>query len=156
MHLRVLAVGDRQPQWVDDAVAIYAARLPREWAFRIDVLPAARRTRSIPRSKSRDDEGKRLLDRLGRDEQLILLDEQGRSVGSKGLARKLDGWQFDGRDIAFVIGGPDGVSAAVRERAAFVWSLSPLTLPHGMARVLLIEQLYRAWTVNSGHPYHRE
>lgn len=156
MHLRVLAVGDRQPQWVDDAVAIYAERLPREWSFRIDVLPAARRTKNTPRSRSRDDEGRRLLDRLGRDERLMLLDEQGRSVDSKGLARKLDGWQFDGRDIAFAIGGPDGVSAAVRDRAAFTWSLSPLTLPHGMARVLLIEQLYRAWTVNSGHPYHRE
>jgi 23S rRNA (pseudouridine1915-N3)-methyltransferase len=156
MHLRILAVGDRQPQWVDDALSTYAGRLPREWAFRLDVLPTARRGKSNTTARAVEDEGARLLDRLGRDEQLVLLDERGRSLSSKSLSAKLEGWQAEGRDLAFVIGGPDGVSADVRQRASFVWSLSDLTLPHGMARVLLVEQLYRAWTLSTGHPYHRQ
>lgn len=156
MHLRLLAVGDRQPRWVDDAFSIYSDRLPREWAFRLDALPTARRGKGNSAARAVEDEGTRLLERLGRDEQLVLLDERGRSLCSRKLTEKLDGWQSSGRDLAFVIGGPDGVSATVRQRADFVWSLSELTLPHGMARVLLIEQLYRAWTLSTGHPYHRQ
>ena len=156
MHLRLLAVGDRQPNWVDDAFAMYQERLPREWRFQLDVLPTSRRSKNTPADRARDDEGRRLLDRLGRDEQLILLDERGRSLTSRGLGNRLGDWLAAGSDLAFVIGGPDGVSKAVRERAAFTWSLSKLTLPHGLARVLLIEQLYRAHTLSTGHPYHRQ
>ena len=156
MHLRILAVGDRQPRWVDEAFAMYAERLPREWRFRLDVLPTARRAKNAVARQSAAEEGARLLDRLGRDEALILLDERGRSLTSAALGAKLGDWQTDGRDLAFVIGGPDGVSDDVRARADFVWSLSGLTLPHGLARVLLIEQLYRAWTLTTGHPYHRQ
>ncbi len=156
MHIRILAVGDRQPQWVDDAFETYSDRLPRQWAFRLDVLPTARRSKNDAATRAVDDEGSRLLDRLGRGEQLVLLDERGRSLSSRKLSAKLGSWQSEGRDLAFVIGGPDGVSDTVRERADYVWSLSELTLPHGMARVLLIEQLYRAWTLGTGHPYHRQ
>ena len=152
MHLRLLAVGDRQPNWVDDAFAMYQERLPREWRFQLDVLPTSRRSKNTPADRARDDEGRRLLDRLGRDEQLILLDERGRLLTSRGLGNRLAA----GSDLAFVIGGPDGVSPAVRDRASFTWSLSDLTLPHGLARVLLIEQLYRAHTLSTGHPYHRQ
>ena len=156
MHLRILAVGDRQPRWVDEAFAMYSERLPREWQFRLDVLPTTRRAKNTPADRAMADEASRLLERLGRDEQLILLDERGRSLTSVALGEKLEHWQSDGRDLAFVIGGPDGVTAEVRQRAAFVWSLSGLTLPHGLARVLLAEQLYRAWTLTTGHPYHRQ
>ena len=86
----------------------------------------------------------------------MLLDERGTSLSSQGLSERLSRWQSDGRDLAFIIGGPDGVSEPVRRRADFVWSLSGLTLPHGLARVLLAEQLYRAWSLETGHPYHRE
>lgn len=85
----------------------------------------------------------------------MLLDERGRQLTSKSLAARLSDWQSDARDLCFVIGGPDGVSELCRRRADFIWSLSRLTLPHGMVRVLLSEQLYRAWTLQSGHPYHR-
>ncbi len=87
---------------------------------------------------------------------MILLDERGKQFTSKALAGKLTEWQNSGLDIAFVIGGPDGVNDLCRSRAHLVWSLSDLTLPHGLARVLLSEQLYRAWTLQTGHPYHRE
>lgn len=156
MHLRLLAVGDRQPAWVDDAFGLYAGRLPREWRFRLDAVAVAKRSRNAPAELAIDTEARQLLGRIARDERLILLDERGKALASRELADKLMAWQNDGRNLAFVIGGPDGVAGAVRERADFTWSLSPLTLPHGLARVLLAEQLYRAWTMNTGHPYHRQ
>lgn len=156
MHIRLLAVGERQPAWVDDAVASYTARYPRDWRFRVDEVPTARRPRNQPAAHAVETEGRRLLERLGADETLVLLDETGRHLSSRELGERITGWQAGGRDLCFLIGGPDGVSHAIRERAGFCWSLSRLTLPHGLARVLLAEQLYRAWSLGSGHPYHRE
>jgi 23S rRNA (pseudouridine1915-N3)-methyltransferase len=156
VHIRILAVGDRQPSWVDDACGVYSGRLPREWKFRLDVLPTVRRGKNDRSSQAAEAEGRQILDKLAGGEQLILLDERGRQLDSRGLAAKLTDWQLDGRNLCFVIGGPDGVSAAVRQRADFTWSLSKLTLPHGLARVLLAEQLYRACALQSGHPYHRD
>ena len=156
MHIRLLAVGDRQPSWVDEAFAVYTGRLPREWKFRLDLVPTARRSKSDRSGQAREAEGEGILAGLDRSEFVVLLDERGRQLDSKGLAGKLAGWQADGRDVCFVIGGPDGVSAACRTRADFTWSLSSLTLPHGLARVLLAEQLYRAHALQTGHPYHRE
>jgi 23S rRNA (pseudouridine1915-N3)-methyltransferase len=139
VHIRLLAVGDRQPSWVDEAFGIYTDRFPREWKYRTDVIPTAARSKS--------DKSRKALE--------ALLDERGRQLSSKGLAGKLANWQSDGRDLCFVIGGPDGVSDACRQRADFTWSLSQLTLPHGLARVLFAEQLYRAHSLHTGHPYHR-
>lgn len=156
MHIRLIAVGDRQPGWVDEAFDSYTTRFPREWGFRLDALPTARRSRNDKSAKARDLEGRQILDKLKNDEMLVLLDERGRQFTSKELAERLSSWQNDGRDLCFVIGGPDGVSAECRDRADAVWSLSDLTLPHGLARVLFAEQLYRAWSLQSGHPYHRE
>lgn len=156
MHIRLIAVGDRQPGWVDEAFDSYTTRLPREWAFRRDAIPTARRGKNDKSSKARDLEGRQILDKLKSDEMLVLLDERGRQFTSKALAGQLSTWQNDGRDLCFVIGGPDGVSPACRDRADSTWSLSDLTLPHGLARVLFAEQLYRAWSLQSGHPYHRE
>ena len=155
MHIRVLAVGDRQPSWVDDAFGIYTGRFPREWKFRLDVIPTVRRQKNDKSRQAMEAEGETILARLDAPEQVILLDERGKQMGSKALAAKLSDWQADGRDLCFIIGGPDGVSAACRQRADFTWSLSQLTLPHGLARVLLAEQLYRAHTLHTGHPYHR-
>lgn len=100
-------------------------------------------------------EGEQVLAKLQDAEQVVLLDERGKALSSSGLASKLGDWQRDGRDLCLVIGGPDGVSDACRRRADFTWSLSPMTLPHGLARVLVAEALYRVWSMNSGHPYHR-
>ena len=154
MHFRILAVGDRQPAWVDDAVKNYATRLPPDWRFRVDELPTAKRLKSDRSLRARNDESSAILDKTP-NEFVVLLDERGRSLTSVVLAEKLTGWELDGRDLCFVIGGPDGVTDAVRARADFTWSLSGLTLPHGLARILCVEQLYRAWSLNAGHPYHR-
>jgi 23S rRNA (pseudouridine1915-N3)-methyltransferase len=156
MHIRLLAVGDRQPAWVDEAFDRYAARLPREWRFRCESVATARRGRGDKAERACRDEGSRLLARIDRSEQAVLLDERGKQMTSRAFAKRLAGWQADGRDLCFVIGGPDGFSDEVRKRADFTWSLSSLTMPHGLVRVLFAEQLYRAWSLHSGHPYHRD
>lgn len=156
MHIRLIAVGDRQPSWVDEAFGAYSARLPREWRFRLDSIATAKRSKNDRSAKAMQVEGERILAKTDADEQLVLLDEKGKQMTSPDLAMRLADWQSDGRDLCFVIGGPDGVSDACRERADFIWSLSRLTLPHGLARVLFAEQLYRAWSMQAGHPYHRD
>jgi 23S rRNA (pseudouridine1915-N3)-methyltransferase len=155
VHIRLLAVGDRQPSWVDDAVGIYTERFPREWKFQLDIIPTVRRSKNDKSRQAMQAEGELIAAKLGSTEQVVLLDERGKQLSSKSLAAKLTDWQSDGRDLCFIIGGPDGVSDAVRQRANMMWSLSQLTLPHGMARALLSEQLYRAWSLQTGHPYHR-
>ncbi|MBT8082666.1 MAG: 23S rRNA (pseudouridine(1915)-N(3))-methyltransferase RlmH [Gammaproteobacteria bacterium] len=155
MHVRLLAVGDRQPSWVDDAFANYAKRLPHEWKFRLDAIATARRQKNDRSRRAVQAEGELLLSKLESGEQVVLLDERGRELDSAAFAARLSAWLADGRDLCFVIGGPDGVSDAVRQRADVTLSLSQLTLPHGLARVLLAEQLYRAHSLQSGHPYHR-
>lgn len=156
MHIRLLAVGDRQPKWVDDAFGIYTGRFPREWRFRLETLATAKRGKNAPPARAVEDEGQRLLARMSSDEQVVLLDERGKQMSSQRLAARLASWQEDGRNLTFVIGGPDGVATDCRQRANVVWSLSDLTLPHGLARVLFAEQMYRAASMLAGHPYHRD
>ena len=155
MHIRLLAVGERQPAWVDEAFRTYTGRFPPQWKFRLDVIATARRNKSEDAQRAIESEGELILAKTAADEQVVLLDERGRQPTSQDLAEQLSAWQADGRDLCFVIGGPDGVSEGCRVRAGYVWSLSNLTLPHGLARVLFAEQLYRAWSLLSGHPYHR-
>lgn len=155
MHIRLLAVGDRQPSWVADAFGIYTGRFPREWKFRLDTIATVRRNKNDNSQQAMAAEGEQILARLNATEQVVLLDEHGTQLTSKSLAARLTDWQADSRDLCFIIGGPDGVTDACRQRADFSWSLSQLTLPHGLARVLFAEQLYRAWSLQTGHPYHR-
>lgn len=154
MHIRLIAVGDRQPTWVHSAFSEYAGRLPRQWQFQVNTVATSRRDKNAHAAV--DAEGRKVLTQVRPGELVVLLDERGREMSSKDLASRLNDWQAGGRDICFVIGGPDGVSDECRERAEFVWSLSMHTLPHGLARVLFVEQMYRAWSLLNGHPYHRE
>ena len=156
MHVRLIAVGDNQPSWVDAAFSDYTARLPRHWKFRLDTIATANRKKSGSEVAAMKAEGRKILANLKFSEYMVLLDERGQLIGSRALGSKVDDWQSSGRDLCFVIGGPDGVSAECEQRADFRWSLSTLTLPHGLARVLFAEQLYRAWTLTQGHPYHRD
>ncbi len=140
---------------MDEAFGTYSERIPREWKFRLDVIPAVRRNKNDKSRQAMEAEGELILGKLAQAEQMVLLDERGKQLTSKALAGKLSDWQIDGRDLCFVIGGPDGVSDRLKQRADFTWSLSQLTLPHGLARVLFAEQLYRAHSLHTGHPYHR-
>lgn len=155
MHIRLIVVGDRQPSWVSDAFDGYAQRLPRQWKFRLDTVATSHRSKSADPLAAVEAEGQKVLGKVKAGEQLVVLDERGTELSSVELAEELSVWQAAGRDLCFVIGGPDGVSKSCMERADFRWSLSKLTLPHGLARVLCVEQLYRAWTVSTAHPYHR-
>lgn len=155
MHVRLVAVGARQPAWVNDAFDDYAGRLPRQWRFTLKALPAATRGRNRGADAAVAAEGRAILNECRRSDHVVALDERGTQYTSVALADKLGAWQAGGRDLCFVIGGPDGLSADCVERADERWSLSKLTLPHGLVRVMLAEQLYRAWSLGTGHPYHR-
>ena len=153
MKLRVLAVGARGPQWVDEAFTEYAKRLPR--GNSLQLVSVNRAPKSTTGDTAREIEGERLLSKVGRTEQIIALDEHGECITTAALAARMSAWRMDGIDVALLIGGPDGLAETVRKKANFIWSLSPLTFPHGLARAIVAEQLYRAWTVLTGHPYHR-
>ncbi|MFC1772066.1 23S rRNA (pseudouridine(1915)-N(3))-methyltransferase RlmH [Pseudomonadota bacterium] len=155
MQINLLAVGTRMPVWIDEGYREYARRMPRECSLVLNQIPLAQRSKSQAIERAVNEEGKRMLAALSDRQQVIALDVKGRSWSTEQLAQQLDNWKQDGRDISLLVGGPDGLAAECLQRAEQVWSLSSLTLPHPLVRVLLAEQLYRAWSLNSGHPYHR-
>jgi len=156
MRVRIIAVGTRMPAWVDAAVDDYARRLRTQWKFELLEIAAAKRSASRSAERAAAAEGERVLAALRPGEQAIALDERGVAMTTRELAARLATGERDGRDLALLVGGPDGHAPAVRQRATEAWSLSKLTLPHGLARVLLAEQLYRAQSLLLNHPYHRD
>ncbi|TGG92752.1 23S rRNA (pseudouridine(1915)-N(3))-methyltransferase RlmH [Natronospirillum operosum] len=155
MKLRIHSVAGRMPSWVDEGVAEYGRRLPRELQPDWVNLPLGKRTRNVKPIAVKAEESDRLLQSVRDRDFMVLLDLSGKAWTTEQLARELREWQLEGRDVSLVIGGPDGVDDRVRQRADRRWSLSALTLPHPLVRIVLAEQLYRAWTVNQGHPYHK-
>ncbi|MGX8882296.1 23S rRNA (pseudouridine(1915)-N(3))-methyltransferase RlmH [Methylovorus sp. SPW-M1] len=155
MKLRILSVGHKMPDWVETACSEYLKRMPREAIVEIVEIKPDKRASGKNAEVVQEAEAKRILEAAGKD-YLIALDERGQEVTTVQLAARMETWLTSGRDIALVIGGADGLHASVKSRADWLWGLSKLTLPHGMVRVLLAEQLYRAWTVIQHHPYHRE
>ncbi|MDX1459471.1 MAG: 23S rRNA (pseudouridine(1915)-N(3))-methyltransferase RlmH [Xanthomonadales bacterium] len=156
MHFHVAAIGQRVPRWVDDAWQDYARRFPRAPRIELKALPAEKRHGGADLSRIVPREGARLLAAVPDAACMIALDERGRQWSTKQLAAKVERWMAGGRDVWFLIGGADGLSADCLEQAENSWSLGRLTLPHALVRVVLIEQLYRALSLVSGHPYHRE
>lgn len=155
MQLRLVAVGTRMPGWVDEGFSDYASRLPRECRLTLRELAPGRRSKGTVPAGAVAAEGRRLLTATEGCLR-VCLDVRGTAVDTLGLSRRLSGWLQDGQDVALLIGGPDGLARECLEAAQWRWSLSPLTLPHGLVRVLVAEQIYRAWTVLAGHPYHRK
>ncbi|WP_018870641.1 MULTISPECIES: 23S rRNA (pseudouridine(1915)-N(3))-methyltransferase RlmH [unclassified Thioalkalivibrio] len=155
MRLHLIAIGRRMPDWVASGFAEYRDRLPREWGFQLHALATPAGSKSMDATTRLRREGEALLKAVPEGARIITLDERGREVDTRGLAQRLAGWQDDGRDVALLIGGADGLDTTVRERAEWAWSLSPLTFPHMLVRVLVAEQLYRAWSLLNNHPYHR-
>lgn len=155
MKLRVLAVGQRMPDWVVQGVETYRKRLPRELALEIVEIAPGPRQKSADVDRAIRVEGDRMLARLGKSERAIALDVEGSAWSTPSLADRLKEWQMEGDDVALLVGGPDGLDKRCLARAHQRWSLSPLTLPHPLVRIMLAEQLYRGWTLLSGHPYHR-
>ncbi len=156
MQITVAAVGTRLEPWTVEAIESYQNRLPRHFRFAIAEVPVVRRAAGVAANDAMAEEGERLLRQVRPDALTLALDERGEQWSSTELATQLKGWLDHRPHVAILIGGPDGLAPACRQRADRLWSLSRLTLPHAMVRVLLVEQLYRAWTILQGHPYHRE
>jgi 23S rRNA (pseudouridine1915-N3)-methyltransferase len=154
VKIRLVAVGQRPPEWVVKGFTEYARRLPREMALElVEIAPAVRRNTSVAQVRER--EAQRLLDQVTPRSWVVALDEHGTAWSTLRLAERLDDWRMQGRDVVFLVGGADGLDSSCLERADEVLSLSAMTLPHALVRVIIAEQLYRAWTVLNGHPYHR-
>jgi len=155
MRVRIVALGHRMPAWVSEAVADYAKRLPRELAFDIVELKPAPRDRGRSVAQLLADEARRVLSACT-GSRIIALDERGAAWSTQALAAALARWRNESADIAFVIGSADGLDPAVKQKADQLLAVSAMTLPHALVRVMLVEQLYRAASLDAGHPYHRE
>jgi 23S rRNA (pseudouridine1915-N3)-methyltransferase len=156
MKLLVVAIGQRQPGWAEAAWADFAKRFPPEMRLELKALKAEPRHGGRSAAQCMAAEAERIEAALPKGARRVVLDEQGSRLTSAGLAARLQHWRGDGRDVAFIIGGPDGLAAALKASADETLRLSDLTLPHAFARVLLAEALYRAASLAAGHPYHRE
>ena len=155
LHVHLIAVGQGMPRWVAEGWREYAGRLGGEVRLNLVEVPAGRRAKSADLARLRREEGERLLAAVPSGAWTIALDERGKAWSTRDLARRLDGWLMDGRDVALLVGGADGHDPALLSAADLRWSLSPLTLPHMLVRVVVAEQVYRAWSLRAGHPYHR-
>ena len=155
MRLSIIAVGGKMPAWVETGVQDYGVRMPRELKLQWREIPLAKRGKDNNAQALCRREGEQILKAIPAGDQVIALDVKGASWSTEQLAQKLADWQMSGDNFSLLIGGPDGLSPECLQRAGQSWSLSKLTLPHPLVRVLLAEQLYRAWTITVKHPYHR-
>ena len=155
MRTRLISVGERMPAWVAEGFAEYRKRLSRELPLDLVEVSLGNRGKSRDPARAMVDEGASVLAAIPADTHVVALDGRGKPWSSQQLAEQLGEWRMQGRDLAILIGGPDGHAAEVLKRANQRWSLGPLTLPHMLVRLIVVEQLYRATTILAGHPYHR-
>ncbi len=155
MQLLVAAVGQRMPRWVNEAWTEYSRRMPPGLSMPLREINLAKRGKNADTKRLTSVESNALYDAMPKRARVIALDVQGQPWSTEKLAANLEQWMGDGRDVGFMIGGPDGIAADIMQKADNRWSLGPLTLPHPLVRVVLAEQLYRAWTITQNHPYHR-
>ena len=156
MKLALVVVGQRVPGWAETACQDYLKRFPPDWRVELKAVKAEPRTQGKTVDAMKAAEAQRIEAACARGMRRVVLDERGTRLTTQQLAQRLLAWQLDGRDVALLIGGPDGLADTLKDGADETLRLSDLTLPHAFARVLLAEALYRAWSVNAGHPYHRE
>lgn len=155
MRARILSVGERMPAWVAEGFADYQKRLLRELPLDLIEIKPGLRGKGRDNVRAIATEGEAMLAAIPRDAHVVALDGGGSAWRSEDLARQLEQWRMSGRDLVFLIGGPDGHAANALARADQRWSLGPLTMPHMLVRLIVAEQLYRATTIIAGHPYHR-
>jgi 23S rRNA (pseudouridine1915-N3)-methyltransferase len=153
VQLIIAAVGHKMPAWIETGFAEYAKRMPPELRIVLKEIKPVERSGSKTAATAMERE--RIEAALPKSVRIIALDERGKDLTSVGLSQQLETWQQDGRDTAFLIGGADGLDPGLKARAEGLIRISSMTLPHGMVRVMLAEQLYRAWTITQNHPYHR-
>ena len=156
MKIKIIAVGKRMPNWVTTAYEEYAKRLSHHFQISLHEINTPTRTKNADINKLMSKEADEILALIESNDYVIALDEYGKQWTTMELAKQLDTWQQAHSTIVFLIGGPDGLATECKQRAQAQWSLSQLTLPHPLVRIVLIEQLYRAHSILQGHPYHRE
>lgn len=156
MKVNIIAVGKRMPAWVNTGYEEYAKRLTGVLSLNLIEIPLSPRTKNGNINNLLQKEGTLMLANITAQHTVVALDVKGQAWDTPALAQKLQRWQIEGNDISLLVGGPDGLAASCLQRANLRWSLSPLTFPHPIVRIILIEQLYRAWSILKGHPYHRD
>jgi 23S rRNA (pseudouridine1915-N3)-methyltransferase len=155
MKIQFICVGTRVPRWVQEGYGDYARRIPAECALQLVEIAPGRRGKGADTTRAVREEGDRMLRAIPRASRVVALDVGGRAWTTEQLSEQLAGWLGEGRDLCLLVGGPDGLAEECLKRAHQRWSLSLLTLPHALVRVVVAEQIYRAWSILRGHPYHR-
>lgn len=155
MKISILAIGKNMPQWVDEGYADYANRLPNDLTIKLTEIAALKRLKNANIPKICAMEEAKMTAAIPKGAYCIALDRTGKLQDTRTLAKSLQSWHDNQQSICFVIGGPEGLSAGFLKQSDAVWSLSSLTFPHPLVRILLIEQIYRAWSITVNHPYHR-
>ena len=156
MKIKLIAVGTKMPAWVETAFNTYAQRLPKDCCLELIEIPVAKRSKNQLADKWKEKEGQLILKAIEPSDWVVALEVNGQNWTTEKLAQQITSWQGRGCNIVLLVGGPDGLSQECLSRAQQKWSLSALTFPHPMVRVILSETIYRAWSVTVNHPYHRE
>ncbi len=156
MKLQLVAVGTKVPDWVQTGFTEYLRRFPKDMPLELVEVSAGKRGKNADIKRILEKEGEAMLAATGKGNRIVTLDIPGQPWETPQLAQQLERWKQDGRDVSLLIGGPEGLSPACKAAAEQSWSLSALTLPHPLVRVLVAESLYRAWSITANHPYHRE
>lgn len=155
MRIQLIAVGQKMPAWVEQGYREYAQRMPGEVRLELKEIAPGRRGKNADIRRILEDEGQRIRAAIGKNAYIVALDVEGRGWSTEQLAQRMGDWMQSGQDVALLVGGPEGLSEECRGLARECWSLSALTFPHPLVRIIVAEQLYRAWSVLRNHPYHR-
>ena len=155
MRISLIAVGSKMSAWVEQGYAEYARRMPADCDLQLVEIPAGKRGKGADIARITQQEGEKMLAAVPKGARIVTLEVTGRAWSTEDLSKELDNWLHDGRDVALLVGGPEGLSEECVVKAEQRWSLSKLTLPHPLVRIVVAEQLYRAWSILQNHPYHR-
>ena len=155
MRIRLISVASRMPRWVEQGYSEYAKRMPADLPLELVEIPLATRGKNADIARLMRREGEQMLAAVQPADRVVTLEVEGRPWSTEALAEQLENWRLEARTVNLMVGGPEGLPAEVLGRSDQRWSLSPLTLPHPLVRILLAEQLYRAWTILNRHPYHK-
>lgn len=155
MRIRLLTITHKSPKWIQEGYLEYAKRLPTSCALELVEIAAEKRTDNADLKRIADREGEKMLAAIKQDDYVVALDVKGKAWSTEQLSKKLAQWLPSGRNVALLVGGPEGLAPACLQKAHEKWSLSPLTFPHIIVKLIVAEQMYRAWSMLQGHPYHR-
>lgn len=156
MKIQLIAVGQKMPAWVEQGFNEYQKRFVRDFSLELVEIPAGKRGKNADVKRILEKEGEQMLAAVGKGHRIVTLEVTGKAWTSPQLAQQMQNWQLDGRDVSLLVGGPEGLAPACIAASEQKWSLSALTLPHPMVRIIIAESLYRGWSITQNHPYHRE